>query len=215
MTESWSERTEKITYNICQQTVLQPIGWLNTCSDQNSHYLLKQALMSSRFAVTFLKMTFRNGQLTWTIIFTTWQAKQRESLPYPRKLTLLLTISHAAPIQISPTIPSMSFIAFSFLNPVSNQGLHVAFGCHSSLFMLAPSLSYVQLFVTPWPCSPPGSSVHGIFQARILEGAAISLSTGSSRTRDRTHVSYTGRQLLCLWATREARRRSLVFFNLD
>ena len=38
-------------------------------------------------------------------------------------------------------------------------------------------------------CSPPGSSVHEIFQARIQEGAAISFSRGSSRCRDRTCVS--------------------------
>ena len=41
----------------------------------------------------------------------------------------------------------------------------------------------------PRDCSPPGSSVHGIFQARILEWAAISFSRGSSRPRDRTQVS--------------------------
>ena len=35
-------------------------------------------------------------------------------------------------------------------------------------------------------CSPPGSSVHGILQARILEWFAISLSTGSSRPKDHT-----------------------------
>ena len=38
-------------------------------------------------------------------------------------------------------------------------------------------------------CSPPGSSVHGILQARILEWVAISYSRGSSQPRDRTHVS--------------------------
>ena len=38
-------------------------------------------------------------------------------------------------------------------------------------------------------CSPPGSSVHGIFQARILEWVAISSSRESSPPRDRTHVS--------------------------
>ena len=38
-------------------------------------------------------------------------------------------------------------------------------------------------------CSPPGSSVHGILQARILEWVAISLARGSSRPRDRTQVS--------------------------
>jgi len=39
-------------------------------------------------------------------------------------------------------------------------------------------------------CSPPGSSVHGIFQARILEWMAISFSRGSSRPRKQTQVSH-------------------------
>ena len=38
-------------------------------------------------------------------------------------------------------------------------------------------------------CSPPGSSVYGMSQARILEGAVISFSRGSSQSRDQTHVS--------------------------
>ena len=38
-------------------------------------------------------------------------------------------------------------------------------------------------------CSPPGSSVRGIFQARILEWVAISSSRGSSRPKDQTHIS--------------------------
>ena len=37
-------------------------------------------------------------------------------------------------------------------------------------------LSHVQLFVIPWTCSLPVSSIHGIFQARILEWVAISFS---------------------------------------
>ena len=41
----------------------------------------------------------------------------------------------------------------------------------------------------PVDCSPPGSSVHGIPQARILEWVAISFSKGSSRPRDQTQVS--------------------------
>ena len=48
-------------------------------------------------------------------------------------------------------------------------------------------LSHVQL-CDPMDCSPPGSSVHGISQARILEWMAISFSRGSSRPRDGTHV---------------------------
>ena len=41
----------------------------------------------------------------------------------------------------------------------------------------------------PLDCSPPGSSIHGIFQARILEWVAISFSRGSSWPRDQTWVS--------------------------
>ena len=53
-------------------------------------------------------------------------------------------------------------------------------------------------------CSPPGSSVHRISQARILEWVAMSFSRGSSRPRDRTRVFSTGRRIVYLWATREA-----------
>ena len=51
----------------------------------------------------------------------------------------------------------------------------------------------------PMDCSPPDPSVHGIFQARILEWVAISYSRGSSPPRNRTQVSCTsctGRQIL-------------------
>ena len=41
----------------------------------------------------------------------------------------------------------------------------------------------------PMDCSLPGSSVHGILQARILEWVAISFSRGSSQSRNRTQVS--------------------------
>ena len=41
----------------------------------------------------------------------------------------------------------------------------------------------------PMDYSPPGSSVHGIFQAKILEWVALSFSKGSSRPRDQTQVS--------------------------
>jgi len=42
----------------------------------------------------------------------------------------------------------------------------------------------------PINCSPPSSSVQGIFQARILERVAISFSRESSQPRDPIHVSY-------------------------
>ena len=53
-------------------------------------------------------------------------------------------------------------------------------------------------------CSLPGSSVHGISQARILEKVAISFLRGSSWPRDQTHISCIGRQFPYHWACREA-----------
>ena len=52
----------------------------------------------------------------------------------------------------------------------------------------------------PVNCSPPGSSVHGISQARILEWVAISFSRGSFWPRDRTHASCIGRWIHLHWA---------------
>ena len=46
-----------------------------------------------------------------------------------------------------------------------------------------------QTLCDPMDCSPPGSSVHGILQARILEWVIIPFSKGSSRPRDQTQVS--------------------------
>ena len=55
----------------------------------------------------------------------------------------------------------------------------------------------------PMDCSPPGSPVHGILQARILEWAAISFSRRSSQPRDQTQVSQNPGRLFSTWATRE------------
>ena len=52
-------------------------------------------------------------------------------------------------------------------------------------------------------CNLPGSSVHGISQARLLEFIVISFSRESSWTWDQTHVSCIGRQILYHWATWE------------
>ena len=56
-------------------------------------------------------------------------------------------------------------------------------------------------------CSLPGSSIHGILQARVLEWVAIPFSRGSSQPRDRTRVSHIPGRHFNLWATREAQGR--------
>ena len=75
------------------------------------------------------------------------------------------------------------------------------------LFLIVVAVLVVQLSPTlcnPMDHSPPGSSVHGILQARILEWVAISSSRGSSWPRDRTCISCIGRWSLYPWTTWEA-----------
>ena len=55
----------------------------------------------------------------------------------------------------------------------------------------AKSLQWYPTLCDPIDCSPPGSSVHGILQARILEWVAMPSSRGSSQPRNRTQVSYS------------------------
>ena len=56
----------------------------------------------------------------------------------------------------------------------------------------------------PMDCSPPGSSIHAIFQARVLKWIAVCFSRGSSWPRDPTPVSCIPGRRFTIWATREA-----------
>ena len=55
----------------------------------------------------------------------------------------------------------------------------------------------------PMDCSPPGSSVHRILQARILESVAVPFSTGSSQPRDPNQVFCIAGRFFTICATKE------------
>ena len=68
-----------------------------------------------------------------------------------------------------------------------------------TLFIIIKLLQSCPTLCDPTDCSPPGSSVHEILQARILEWVAISSSRGSSQHRDQicvSNVTCIGRQAL-------------------
>ena len=75
-------------------------------------------------------------------------------------------------------------------------------------------LCCVQIFYDPMDCSPPGSSVLGILQARILEWVAISFSRGSFQPRDWTRVSCIAGKFFTAWATGEAPSTSMCPINI-
>ena len=85
-----------------------------------------------------------------------------------------------------------------FLKPLSPGYLLCVHVC--ILSQSCPTLCH------PMDCSPPGSSVHGIFQAIVLEWIAISFSRGSSQPRDWTRVSCIVDRCFTIWATREVLR---------
>ena len=87
------------------------------------------------------------------------------------------------------------------------HGVYLLGVCVSSVICLCSVAQSYLTLCDPMDCSPPCSSVHGIFQVRILEWVAISYPRGPSWIRDRTHifcVSWTGRQILYPCATWEA-----------
>ena len=66
----------------------------------------------------------------------------------------------------------------------------------------------------PMDCSLSGSSVHGIFQARVLEWIAISFSRGSSQVRDRTQVSSIAGVFFTTRVTREAQSKFQLMIKI-
>ena len=101
------------------------------------------------------------------------------------------------------------FFIFLFFISLLIVLLSLFFFIHFPLLCLCPGLfvwknCFMSDPLRPMDCSLPGSSVCGIFQARILEWVAISFSRASSRPRDRTWVSCIVGRHFTIWATREA-----------
>ena len=88
----------------------------------------------------------------------------------------------------SPALTSVQLVC-----PVSRTlggGLFPAFRCLLPLPLLKVAQSCPTL-CNHMGCSPPGSSVHGILQVRILEWVAFPFSRGSSQPRDQSQLSHT------------------------
>ena len=100
---------------------------------------------------------------------------------------MLFTDDHLSDLGHCPLTPNCP-ILFTLICPSKGERLHSAI-ILGSLCMRAKLLQLCPTICDPVDYSPPGSSVHGIFQARILEWVAISFSRRSSRPRDQTQIS--------------------------
>ena len=105
----------------------------------------------------------------------------------------------------SPFLPVRSTWTWPWLWPQS----HLVFSLQNHLLFISLHESESEVaqscptLCDPMDCSQPGSSIHGIFQAKVLEWVAISFSRGSSRPMDRTWVSRVAGRCFTFWATRD------------
>ena len=100
-------------------------------------------------------------------------------------------LSAKLPLSGSSTYSIQSYLQGTFVQH-SPVFLPIAWPAHSPFQRTCFPRCNLLLCATlchPMGCSPPGASVHGISQARILERAAVPSSRGSSQARDQTHVS--------------------------
>ena len=171
----------------------------------------------------------RQCDTSWWSIITTWEAAEAN---YFKVLILMklniwlmiLTFPVARFVLQKRLFECGIYFSKSSLNPYKHSHVwssRVVSGTKSTavfspdgLFQLpmpkgcACLLSRVQLFCDHMDCSPPGSPVHEISQAGILQWVAISFSRKSSWPRDQTHISCIGRWVLYHWATRESHSNS-------
>ena len=109
----------------------------------------------------------------------------------------------ASPLADCLTWPFFPLPAFPFSR--SFPSLHPSTSPPSALEKHESEVAQLCLTLCdPTNCSLPGFSIHGIFQARVLEWVAISFSRGSSQPRDRTQVCRIGGRHFTAWAIREA-----------
>ena len=108
---------------------------------------------------------------------------------------------------LNPSLPHCRQILYL----LSHQGSPCRSKCGHITFLESESevAQTCPTLCDPMDCSLPGSSVHGIFQAIVLEWIAISFSRGSSQPRDWTPVSRIVDRRFTVWAT----RRVLVSSN--
>ena len=155
------------------------------------------------------------GALYWELSLSHWTTREVPFFTFP--FTIFSLTSGHLHISISNDLLrlntkstySTSFLQDTYLRlPFRPKCPCTMLPCYC--YLVAQSCLTLQ---DPVDCSPPGSSVHGVSEARILEWVAIYFSRGSSRSRGQIHTFCTGRQILYHRAAWEASSYRIVLPN--
>ena len=151
--------------------------------------------MDSDFLLCFF--FFENWKFWLYLLGLPWM------LYYPK-----LTLKDAIPTQVQRTMINSVFDIVNFFHfLVFFNSSIIALQCCISFCYITAWISYVlscSVMSNSFDCSLPGSSVHGILQARTLEWVVMPSSGESSHPRDWTQVSLIAGRFFTTWATREA-----------
>ena len=149
---------------------------------------------------------------------TPWTAARQASLSFTISQSLLKLLS--IELLMSPTLsssvapfsscPRLSYLLYLGMKPTKKT--HVPYRKNGATpspdiwawCLLVLVTQSCPTLCDPMDCSPPGSAVHGILQARILEWVAIPFSRGSSPPRNWTQVSWIAVGFFTIWAARGA-----------
>ena len=109
------------------------------------------------------------------------------------------------------------YYGFNFSHQITSEIEYIVIYLLNNYIFSSMKVLVAQSYTTLWNAmdySPPGSSLHGIFQARILEWVAIPFSRGSSQTRDQTQVSCGRGRFFTCCTTKEAQYNVLIYIML-
>ena len=138
------------------------------------------------------------GSLLYVCISKSWSQEFSSSQiinDHPLTLWLFIILTEQAYLKFPWTLQK------HFTIKVSNPSFLYGCVCVCVCVLVAQSCL---TFCNPMDCSSPGSSVHGILQARILQWDATPFSRGSSWVRDWIQVSCIAGRFFTVWAIREA-----------
>ena len=131
---------------------------------------------------------------------TPWTVAYQISLPFTISWSLFKIMS------LESVMLSNHLILILLSHMHTSRLLSTFTSYHQVLFVCVLVAQSCLTLCDPMDHCPWGSSVHGIFQARILEWVVISFSRGSPQPRDWTQVSCIADRLFTFWATRENSR---------
>ena len=138
------------------------------------------------------------GFFFYVVQISSWYLSGFHSVALSRQYTYYETYFHCLPELYSCFLELNWFLlTFHFCSSSFSNGF-------LKIHVLESESEVAQSCLTrsnPVDCSLPGSAVHGILQARILEWVAISFSRGSSPPRDRTQISHIAGRFFTVWDT--------------